>query len=144
LDGSVYDQSIGQKTTISSATTTQDSGNVLTNNKQYSWPLTLTYAFTAHPDGSYQQYTTAQQAFQKSELVQLNGTAIYSSTFSDSVTPRDLLMVDSSGTATTQGQANSETYQYSNSNGACWNQTVRAANGLLTSVQGGSCQHRGK
>ncbi len=144
LDGSVYDQSIGQKTTISSATTTQDSGNVLTNNKQYSWPLTLTYAYTANPDGSYQQYTTLQQAFQKSELVQLNGTAVYSSTFSDSVTPRDLLMVDASGTATTQGQVNSETYQYSNSNGACWNETVRAANGLLTSVQGGSCQHRGK
>ena len=36
-------------------------------------------------------------------------------------------MVDASGTATTTGQANSETYQYSNSNGACWNETVRAA-----------------
>ena len=101
LDGSVYDQCVGQTTTISSATTTQDSGNVLTNSKQYSWPLTLTYAFTAYPDGSYQQYATLQQAFHKSELVKLNGTAIYSSTFSDAVAPRDFLMVDASGTATT-------------------------------------------
>ena len=49
LDGSVYDQYVGQTTTISSVTTTQDSGNILTNNKQYSWPLTLSYAFTANP-----------------------------------------------------------------------------------------------
>ena len=142
LDGSVDDQWVGQTTTISSATTTQDSGNILNNNKQYSWPLTLSYAFTTNPDGSYQQYATLQQAFQKSELVTLNGTAIYSSTFSDAVTPRDFLMVDASGNATTTLQANSETYQYSNSNGACWNETVKAASGVLTSVQGGSCQHR--
>ncbi len=144
LDGSVYDQSVRQTTSISSVTTTQDSGNVLTNSKQYSWPLNLSYGFTGFPDGSYQQYAQIQQAFDKSELVKLNGTAIYSSTFSDAVAPKDLLLVDSSGTATTQGQANAETYQYSNSNGACWNETVRAANGLLTSVQGGSCQHRGQ
>ncbi len=144
LDGSVYDQFVGQTTTISSATTTQDSGNILTNNKQYSWPLTLSYGFTGFPDGSYQQYAQIQQAFHKSELVKLNGTSIYSSTFSDAVAPKDLLMVDASGTATTKGQANSETYQYSNSNGACWNERVRAANGVLTSVQGGSCQRRGK
>jgi hypothetical protein len=144
LDGSVYDQNIGQQTTISSVTTTQDGVNVTTNSKQYSWPLNVTYAFTANPDGSYQQYATIRQAFQKSELVQLNGTSIYSSTFSDAVAPRDLLMVDASGTATTKYQANSETYQYSNSKGACWNETVTAAGGLLTSVQGGSCQHKGK
>jgi Peptide N-acetyl-beta-D-glucosaminyl asparaginase amidase A len=141
LDGSVYDQNVGQTTTISSATTTQDSGNVLVNSKQFSWPLTLSYAFSANSDGSYQQYAQIQQAFHKSDLVKLNGTAIYSSTFSDAVAPKDTLMVDASGTATTKGQQNSETYQYSNSDGACWNQTVRAAGGLLTSVQGGSCQH---
>ena len=144
LDGSVYDQYVGQITGISSVTTTQDSGNILTNSKQYSWPLNLSYGFTGFPDGSYQQYTQIQQAFHKSELVKLNGTAVYSSSFSDAVAPKDLLMVDASGTATTKGQANSETYQYSNSNGACWNETVTAANGVLTSVQGGSCQQKGK
>lgn len=138
-DGSVYDQYVGQTTSISSATTTQDSGNVTTNTKQFSWPLTLAYAFNAHADGSYQQFTTLKQAFNKSDLVELNGTPTYSSTFYDAVSPTDTLMVDASGNATTMGQANSETYQYSNSNGACWNQTVNAAGGVLTSVQGGSC-----
>jgi hypothetical protein len=144
LNGSVDDQTVGQSTTISSVTTTQDNGNVTTNSKQYSWPLNVTYAFTTNPDGSYQQYATIQQAFQKSELVKLNGTTTYSSTFSDAVTPRDFLMVDASGNSSTKEQANSETYQYSNSNGACWNETVTAAAGVLTSVQGGSCQHKRK
>ena len=138
-DGSVYDQYVGQTTTISSATTTTAGSNITTDMQQYSWPLTLTYGFTLHSDGSYQQYTQAHQGFTKSTLVKLNGTPTFSSSYSDAVTPKDTLMVDSSGNATTSGQANTETYQYSNSNGACWNETVSAAAGVLTSVQGGSC-----
>ena len=98
------------------------------------------YAFNANPDGSYQQYSQIKQGFTKSELVELNGTPTYSSSYADAVSPTDTLKVDASGNATTTGQANSETYQYSNSNGACWNQTVNAAGGVLTSVSGGSCQ----
>ena len=145
-DGSIYDQWIGQMTGISSATTTTAGSNVTTNTKQYSWPLNLAYAFNAYADGSYQQYTQIQQGFTKTELVELNGTPTYSSSYSDAVSPRDTLQVDASGDATTVGQANSETYQYSNSNGACWNETVSAAGGVLTSVSGGSCQgqHKGK
>jgi hypothetical protein len=48
-------------------------------------------------------------------------------------------MVDASGNATTSGQTNSENYQYYDSTGACWNQTVKAAAGVLTSVKGGNC-----
>ncbi len=145
-DGSVYDQYVGQSTTISSNTTTQDSGNVTTNSKQYSWPLSLTYAFTAFLDGSYQQYSQIHQGFTRNVLVKVNGTPTYSSTYSDAVAPTDTLVVDASGNASAHGQASSETYQYSNSDGACWNETVRAAAGVLTSVQGGSCTRgqRGK
>jgi hypothetical protein len=138
-DETVDDQYVGQTTSISSATTTQDSGNVTVNTKQFTWPLTVSYGYTAFPNGSYQQFSKLSQGFSKSELVKLNGTTTYSSTFNDAVSPTDTLFVDSSGNATTSGQANSETYQYSNSNGACWNQTLTAAAGVLTSVQGGSC-----
>jgi hypothetical protein len=140
LNGSVDDQQVGQSTTISSSTTTTNGSNVTTNTTQFSWPLNLTYAYTANPDGSFNQYTTLTQGFNKSVLVELNGTPTYSSTFSDAVTPMDNLYVDANGNATPTGQANSETYQYSNSNGACWNQTLKAAAGAVTSVQGGSCQ----
>ena len=138
-NGLVYDQTVHQNTTISSATTTTAGSNITTDTKQFSWPLNLTYDFTANPDGSYQQYTTADQQFQKGVLVQLNGKHTYSSSFSDEVTPTDTLIVGASGNTTTQGQANTENYQYSNSDGACWNQRIRAAAGVLTSVHGGSC-----
>lgn len=140
-DGSVDDQYVGQTTTISSATTTQNGSNVTTNNTQFSWPLTLSYGYTANPAGGFQQYSKLQQGFSKNTLVKLNGTTTYSSSYSDTVAPTDTLIVDANGNATTQGQANSETYQYSNSQGSCWNETIRAAAGLVTSVQGGNCGH---
>jgi hypothetical protein len=145
-DGSVYDQYVGQSTTISSATTTTSGSNVTTDSKQLAWPLILTYDFKANPDGSYQQFSQIHQGFTKNVLVKLNGTPTYSSSFSDAVAPTDTLVVDASGNATPQGQGSSETYQYSNSLGACWNETVHAAGGVLTSVQGGSCQvnHKGR
>lgn len=80
-----------------------------------------------------------QQSFQDGELTALNGFPIYFSTFSDSVAPTDTLMVDASGNVTTQGQANSESYQYYDSVGGCWNETVKAAAGVLSSVNGGGC-----
>ena len=138
-DGSVDDQYVGQTTSISSVTTTQDSGNVTTNTKQYSWPLTVSYGYTANPAGGFEQFSKLSQGFTLSDLVELNGNPTYSSSYSDAVTPTDTLFVDGSGNATTVGQANSETYQYSNSNGACWNQTLTAAAGIITSVQGGNC-----
>jgi hypothetical protein len=143
-DGSIDDQYVGQSTTISSNTTTTAGSNVTTNSKQYSWPLTLSYDYRANPAGGFQQFSELHQGFTKTELIKLNGTATYSSSYSDAVSPTDTLIVDGSGNATTEGQASAETYQYSNSLGACWNETIQAAAGLLTSVQGGSCQHNQK
>jgi hypothetical protein len=48
-------------------------------------------------------------------------------------------MVDSSGNATTSGQANTENFQYYDSTGACWTETIEAAAGVLTSAKGGNC-----
>ena len=141
FDGATYDQTVHQNTNISSATTTTAGSNITTDTKQFSWPLDLTYDFTANPDGSFQQYSKIDQQFQKGVQVKLNGKQSYSSSYSDEVTPTDTLIVDANGNATTQGQANTETYQYSNSNGACWNERIRAAAGVLTSVHGGNCAH---
>jgi len=138
--GLVDDQFIGQITNISSATTTTAGSNVTTNTTQYAWPLGINYAYTANSDDSYVQSTQINQSFSKNVLVELNGSPTYSSSLLDKVSPTDTLSVDSSGNYTTSNQTNSETYQYSNSDGACWNQTLKAAAGVVTSVQGGSCE----
>ncbi|MDR3749826.1 MAG: hypothetical protein P4M04_17040 [Acidobacteriota bacterium] len=138
-DGSVYDQAIEQTTWIASATYTRAAGKIRRNYKQLYWPLELSYDFTANPDGSYQQVTKAHQAFQVGDLQTLNGYPTSYRTFSDSVSPTDTLMVDASGNVTTSGQENSENYQFYDSNGDCWNETIKSAAGVLTSVKGGSC-----
>ncbi|MGA2369721.1 MAG: peptide-N4-asparagine amidase [Candidatus Korobacteraceae bacterium] len=137
--GLVDNQFVGQITDISSATTTTAGSDITTNSTQYAWPLGINYAYTANSDGSYVQSTQIHQTFSRSVLVKLNGTPTYSSTLLDKVSPTDTLSVDSSGNYTTSNQKNSETYQYSDSDGACWNETLTAAAGLVTSVQGGSC-----
>ncbi len=139
LNGLVDNQFVGQITNISSATTTTAGSNITTNNTQYAWPLGLRYTYTANPDGAYVQSTQIHQTFSKSVLVELNGNPTYSSSFLDMVSPTDTLNVDASGNFFTTNQTNSETYQYSNSNGACWNQTLTASAGQITSVQGGNC-----
>jgi hypothetical protein len=138
-DGSIFDQFVGQETSISSATTTTNNGNVTTASKQMSWPVNLSYDFKANADGSYQQFSQVHQGFMESVLVKLNGTPTYSSSLSDTVAPMDTLSVDPAGNGTPSGQASSETYQYSDSTGACWNESIRASSGALTAVQGGNC-----
>ena len=142
VDGSVYDQGIQQLTSIVSATTTTQGANVIANYQQFTWPLNLGYDFTANPDGSYQQTTKLQQGFQSNELATLNGVPTHNQTSVDSVSPTDTLMVDASGNVTTSGQANAENYQFYDSNGSCWNQTVKAAAGVLTSTKGGNCKKK--
>jgi len=140
-NGFIYDQTVDQGTTISSVTTTQAGSNVTVDSKQFSWPVSLNYNFTGHKSGAFQQFSQINQGFTKNVLVELNGNPTYSSVFSDVVAPTDLLAVDSSGNASPHGQTNSETYQYSDSTGACWNETIRAQGGALNVVQGGSCAH---
>lgn len=142
IDGSVYDQSVNQITSISSSTATRQNGKIINSYKQFAWPLNLTYDFTANADGSYEQTTNLQQSLQNGELVTQNGFPAYFSTVSDSVSPTDTLMVDAQGNVTTSGQANSENYQYYDSTGACWNETIKAAAGVLTSPKGGNCQKK--
>jgi len=138
-DGSVDDQFIGLISNISSATTTTAGSNITTNSTQYSWPLGLRYFFTANPDGSFVQATQIHQGFSKNVLVELDGNPTYSSSLLDKVSPTDTLSVDASGNYSLSNQTNSETYQYSNSDGACWNETLTASAGLITAVDGGSC-----
>ena len=138
-NGTLDNQKVEQGTSISSSTTTTTADNVTVETKQFSWPLTLSYVYHAAPTGGFYQSTTLSQGFNESVLVQLNGNSTYSSSFSDAVTPTDYLYVDSNGYAYPSNQTSSETYQYSNSNGACWNQTINASSGALTSIQGGQC-----
>lgn len=131
-------QKVKQTTNISSVTTTTGAGGVQVESKQFSWPLNLTVYFTQNLNtNAYRQTTNIDQGLNNRSLVTLNGTTISFSDLSDRVRPFDTLAVGN--TVTTTGQKNVETYSYRGAPGTCWNETVTAAGGVLTSVTGGNC-----
>jgi hypothetical protein len=136
----VDNEAIKQLTTISSSVKTTQPGKQLIDSRQMSWPLNLAVAYTqSNVDGSFTQSTNGTQSLSSSKLVQENGKGTYRSFLSDMVTPKDTLSVDAQGVVTTTGQANSEKYSFFDSNNVCWNETIKAAAGVLTSALGGAC-----
>ncbi len=136
----VDNESINQHTGISSSIKTTDAGKLTVDSRQASWPLNIGVQYTqSNIDGSFVQTTKGTQAQNVSRIVQQNGKGIYRSILSDTVTPADTLSVSSQGVVTTSGQANSEKYSFFDSNDECWNQTIQAASGVLTSSLGGQC-----
>jgi hypothetical protein len=138
-------ETVNQLTNISSSTKTTEPGKQVTDARQIAWPLNLSVQFSqSNVDGSYQQSTAINQGLNLGDLVLRNGVPISFLAFSDAVSPTDTLAVDSQGNVTTTGQSNKEQYSYIDSTGACWNETIKAAGGVLTSVQGGQCHGRSR
>jgi hypothetical protein len=141
----IDNETIHQLTTISSSVRTTEPGKEVVNSKQIAWPLNLSIKYTqSNVDGSFTQTTNGSQGLAGAELVQQNGTPTFFSIHSDAVYPADTLAVNAQGVVTTTGQANTENYSFFDSTGACWNQTIKAAAGVLTSAVGGQCQKRQK
>jgi hypothetical protein len=130
-------QNITQDTSISSVTKTQGDGESVSVDN-FDWPLQLDFAFVINPDGSAFQKTTIQQAYKNKEVVTANGGPASFSSVSNSVSPSDTLLFDSSFNITgSQGQANTQEYVSRDSSGRCFSRTITAANGVLTSITDG-------
>jgi hypothetical protein len=130
-------QNITQDTSISSVTKTQGDGESVSVDN-FDWPLQLDFAFVINPDGSAFQKTTIQQAYKNKEAVTANGGPASFSSVSNSVSPSDTLLFDSSFNITgSQGQANTQEYVSRDSSGRCFSRTITAANGVLTSITDG-------
>lgn len=130
-------QGVTQDTTISSVTKTQGSGESVTVDN-FDWPLQLDFAFVVNPDGSGSQATTIQQAYNNKSVVTANGGPASFSSVSNSVSPSDTLLFDSSFNITgSQNQANTQQYVSRDSSGACFSRTITAANGVLTGITDG-------
>ena len=130
-------QNVTQDTTIASVTKTQGNGESVTVDN-FEWPLQLDFAFVINPDGSGFQTTTIQQSYKNKKVVTQNGGPAFSSSVSNSVSPSDTLLFDSSFTITgSQNQANTQQYVSRDSSGACFSRTITAAGGLLTGITDG-------
>jgi hypothetical protein len=144
ITNSEFLQDISQQTNISSVTTSlggQGLGIAITA-QTLNWPLQLDFSEVLNADGSISQTTTIQQSYQAGQLGP-GGDAPLFSFVSNSVSPSDTLLFNSSGQFTgNQNQSNKQEYFSTDSSGDCFSRTITAANGLLTKVINGvGCGH---
>jgi len=137
IDGSVYDQTIKQNTSIAAQTTTKSSAGLRLDYQLNAWPLTLSYAYNAYSDNSQKQVASITQGLSENHLTTRNGWPIYFSTMDVSENPSDTLLIDPNGVATPTNQTNTEHFTYFDSNRTCWDRTVKANGGVLTSYKDG-------
>jgi hypothetical protein len=138
VTNSVFDQKVAQTTSISSVTKTNGRGGPVVTLQKLEWPLNLVFDFTVNADGTGSQTTTIQQAYNSSEDVKGEDGARFLSVLSNSVSPSDTLLFDSSLNITgSQGQANTQKFFSADSTGACFSRTITAAAGVLTSITDG-------
>lgn len=137
VTNSDFIQDVTQDTTISSVTKTAGDGESVTVDN-FDWPLQLDFAFVVNPDGSGSQATTIQQAYNNKTVVTNSGGPASFSSVSNSVSPSDTLLFDSSFNITGfQNQANTQKYVSRDSSGACFSRTITAASGVLTGITDG-------
>jgi len=142
ITNTAFVQNITQDTTISSVTTRRrggegDEGDDATVQK-LEWPLQLGFSFVVNPDGSASQTTTIQQAYNKREVAPGDDGPTFT-VVSNSVSPSDTLLFDSSFNITGhQNQASTQRYFSRDSGGECFSRAITAADGLLTSITDGA------
>ena len=142
IDGTVYDQTVKQNTTIAAQTSTRSSAGIKADTRLNTWPLTLSYDYNAYGDGSQKQVTSITQGLSENQLTTQNGWPIYFSSMNVSENPGDTLLIDPNGVATPTNQTSSENFTYLDSDRTCWNRTIKADGGTLTSYKDGCRKNR--
>lgn len=133
-DESIFDQKINQATTIDSVTTTSAGGAAQSISEHKSWPLSLTYDFTANADGSLTQFVTLSQA--KHERTHASSWTSY---LDNEVNSTDTLNFPASGGDFPSNGSSTQTYSAGDSGGYCYSKTVASKNYVITTDSGGVC-----
>ena len=132
-DGSIYDQYVGQNTTISSATTTTSGAQ--RNHRQQA--VLVAAGFDLRLQGQRGWLLSAVQPDSPGLHEERAGEAERDCRHSPARFRMRLRRPTRCwwihrATLPRSGQASTETYQYSDSKGACWNETINASAGNLT------------
>lgn len=132
----IDEQNAVQSTTVDSQTSTQQGPITTTSEQHFSYPLIVDYDFTYAPD-----YSTGTQVVSVNQQY-LHGTAdgffghpVYTSNTSEQTKAQDTLNFNFvAETYAPQGAKTTQTYRYNNNRGGCYDETLTAANNVLTGV----------
>jgi hypothetical protein len=137
VTASAFVQDIGQETLVSIRTRTQAGTRVIREHRNLTYPLTVDIALAFNADGSGSQATSIVQTFDDDDS-RIGDGAPFAGSVRDSVTSRDTLLFNSSGSITgTQDQRSSATYFAESTGGICFSRALGSRNGLLTGLDDG-------
>jgi len=135
-------QNTKQLTTVDSRTITRDGWQQRILAQHFAYPLTVDYAFTQNPDGSYAQLTTVDQKEEVKESLSADGLEFGATVkeSSNEVHATDTLNRDSGlNFVSSTGSKTSQKYVLRGDHGECFSRTLSAADHVLVSVDDGEC-----
>jgi hypothetical protein len=136
ITNAAFIQNIKQRTNIVSWTTRRHGdGGAELSSQSFHWPLDLDFSFVVNPDGSGAQTTKINQQFASVKTGRGDDGEDSFSIVSNTVTPSDTLLFDASFNITgNTGQQSTQKFFSHDSAGGCFDRTITASAGLLTSV----------
>ncbi|HTV06298.1 MAG TPA: peptide-N4-asparagine amidase [Acidobacteriaceae bacterium] len=135
----VEEQNAVQSSTVDSVTSTQQGPITTTSEQHFSYPLTVDYDFTYAPDYSTgTQVVSVNQQYLHDLSSGFFGHPVYISHVNEKTTASDTLNFNFvAGTYAPQGAKTTQTYQYNDNRGGCYNETLTAANNVLSNISKG-------
>jgi Peptide N-acetyl-beta-D-glucosaminyl asparaginase amidase A len=132
-------QSAQQLTTVDEFVTTQEGFFTRNSARHFSYPLQVNFAFNTTSDGGiYENVSVDQQYLLTTTDDNFGQWPFTTSTFEETKSQDDQAQT-AAGVYTDASKA-SQTYQYNNSRGGCYSETLTAANNVLTDVKK-NCRH---
>lgn len=136
ITNTAFIQNITQRTNIASKTIRRHGdGDDELSSQSFNWPLDLNFSFVVNPDGTGAQTTKINQQFVSVKAGRGEDGQDSFSMVSNTVTPSDTLLFDANFNITGRaGQQNTQKYFSHDSAVGCFNRTITAAAGVLTSI----------
>jgi hypothetical protein len=133
-------QNAQQSTTLDSVVTTKEGWFTAISEQHYSYPLTVNFAFGSLSGGGVYENVSFDQQYRLTTFSSDGfGFPPRSTTTFEETKSQDDQTVNAAGTYTDASKA-SQTYRTNDYPGGCYNETLTAANNVLTDVTNG-CKH---
>jgi hypothetical protein len=143
INATTYIQSLDQATTVKAQTTHREGFLVTTENKEFSYPLTVVYNQVTNSDGSYSALTKVDQQLLEDLANNLVGFTTYASNTINHVTSQDTLDVSAANVVTGHTGSSAQDYSANDSKGYCYSESLASVNSVLTSYKyGADCRQR--
>lgn len=141
-----FGQSVVQTSTVKQKTITQHGPFTSTDEKNVSYPFSISYLETLESNGDITQVSTVDQDFQRKDNNRFEGSSIFQSSVNNTVSSKDTATFVPTptgfGLGPNTGQSSKQSYVFTDSLGHCYSRTLEASGNVLNAViDGQACSN---